>query len=1028
MHSLDELRKALDLRGVINFLTGIRVYSRKICCPFHNERTPSFSVYRLNGVDKFKCWGGSCGVRGDVLEFIKLHEGFTQQKEVLDWLQDHRSELELDQLNIAALLAELTSEQAVNGFWSRLEKDCRELLFHPLHGTDVRDWLTGRGVDGRAHKKLPLGCFDFDVLMNEKGYTPEEFKKHGISGSKKAYPGPIATFFYYSTPTSLSRIKLRLLGDKKDHRVIGSEIGGPFGFFGLDLLDSAHIDELTWVEGEIDLAVPQSQSLVQNNETLGILCSSGSGMASTSAAKNLAQLGTRQLNLWPDNDESGAGQKLVWDILRHHQRPGLYINVLWPPDYKIPRDADGIDPADYCQAKGSVTAVAGSLQKGVFYAADWLADEACRGFLAHPAPDTKDLVSLQERLLEICDSCRLIGTTLANFLKRACDSVPSLHFESLYHCAMGGRPSESPEKGSMGGMTYRKTERGYYTETVKKDGSIADKQISNFRLDAHKLVEVDDPLKGACNTKRNFHEGLLVRAGRSRPIRLSDTQLRTWQSFKEAIMASDPQAIMDAPTFQTRYWEIFQLMNQSVPSVRGTIMVGQTYDPELQNAYVTPNWYVRDGKVYENTDIPVVLDTYRPSVLSRKVKTPLVQDQQVLEQAANLLGKVIPSLYQKKILPLAIIGQIAASPLVDMLGVPKGILYLEGPPGAGKTVTTQLLMNMAWDYPLDDSNLNFASTINYLEMVLMFFRGLPVYIDDAKAEMLKKTRSQVLRMIQSYYDRQGRGRLNRNLDAAGGARINGHLIISGESLPIMEESALSRMVVLTFPKKNNMDKDEVLKVVKLRQKLNSLWPYYIAWLQRQSLLKINDYATGVDGRLKRFVDTIGTGLELYMTFLHEEYGLEMENVKRHMRNYVRGSKDLVEKNTTIRESLNDGTLFIDTLAEMIMSNPGLVNADNGLAQEKLGVREGDTLYIYPHIAIRRVSQMLDNRAFVRHALEERLTEGGYLLLPTATSTKDTDKTTVYKRMDGGKRRHVWPLDAKRIFGDVSEALRGDELI
>jgi DNA primase len=44
--------------------------SRKIACPFHEERTPSFHVYRHH----FKCFG--CGARGDIFDFAALLWGF----------------------------------------------------------------------------------------------------------------------------------------------------------------------------------------------------------------------------------------------------------------------------------------------------------------------------------------------------------------------------------------------------------------------------------------------------------------------------------------------------------------------------------------------------------------------------------------------------------------------------------------------------------------------------------------------------------------------------------------------------------------------------------------------------------------------------------------------------------------------------------------------------------------------------------------------------------------------------------------
>src|ERR1700754_954408 len=42
----------------------------KACCPFHNEKTPSFNV-NAEG-QYFKCFG--CGKSGDVFSFVMLHE------------------------------------------------------------------------------------------------------------------------------------------------------------------------------------------------------------------------------------------------------------------------------------------------------------------------------------------------------------------------------------------------------------------------------------------------------------------------------------------------------------------------------------------------------------------------------------------------------------------------------------------------------------------------------------------------------------------------------------------------------------------------------------------------------------------------------------------------------------------------------------------------------------------------------------------------------------------------------------------
>ncbi|HEY2797562.1 MAG TPA: DNA primase [Thermoanaerobaculia bacterium] len=68
-HVLAELRSAADIVDVIGDHTKLRKAGRswKGLCPFHNERTPSFTVDRDKGL--YHCFG--CGVGGDVIHFVR---------------------------------------------------------------------------------------------------------------------------------------------------------------------------------------------------------------------------------------------------------------------------------------------------------------------------------------------------------------------------------------------------------------------------------------------------------------------------------------------------------------------------------------------------------------------------------------------------------------------------------------------------------------------------------------------------------------------------------------------------------------------------------------------------------------------------------------------------------------------------------------------------------------------------------------------------------------------------------------------
>ncbi|MBX6374720.1 MAG: DNA primase, partial [Acetobacteraceae bacterium] len=69
---LDELRARTPLAALIGRRTRLtRAGGRnwKGCCPFHQEKTPSFYVYE----DHFHCFG--CGAHGDAVSFVMRAEG-----------------------------------------------------------------------------------------------------------------------------------------------------------------------------------------------------------------------------------------------------------------------------------------------------------------------------------------------------------------------------------------------------------------------------------------------------------------------------------------------------------------------------------------------------------------------------------------------------------------------------------------------------------------------------------------------------------------------------------------------------------------------------------------------------------------------------------------------------------------------------------------------------------------------------------------------------------------------------------------
>ena len=82
----EEIKSAVQISDILGeFITlkkkGINYTA---CCPFHNEKTPSFIVNPARGT--FKCFG--CGKSGDAIEFLLEHEALSFT-EALTYIANH---------------------------------------------------------------------------------------------------------------------------------------------------------------------------------------------------------------------------------------------------------------------------------------------------------------------------------------------------------------------------------------------------------------------------------------------------------------------------------------------------------------------------------------------------------------------------------------------------------------------------------------------------------------------------------------------------------------------------------------------------------------------------------------------------------------------------------------------------------------------------------------------------------------------------------------------------------------------------
>src|SRR5215213_5084453 len=185
---IDDLRRQADIVRVVGDYVSLKKKgaSWMACCPFHQEKTPSFSVNGSKGF--YYCFG--CGKKGSVFNFVMELEGlsFPEAVKVVaekagvplpEMVDDKRFETrrkeadEVVQLNAWAL-----------EFWER------QLAEEGAESRAAREYVEGRGLTGETRKTFRLGYApnSWDALgtyLKSKGASVGQIERSGLVVKKE---------------------------------------------------------------------------------------------------------------------------------------------------------------------------------------------------------------------------------------------------------------------------------------------------------------------------------------------------------------------------------------------------------------------------------------------------------------------------------------------------------------------------------------------------------------------------------------------------------------------------------------------------------------------------------------------------------------------------------------------------------------------------------------------------------------------------------------------------------------------------
>jgi DNA primase len=339
--SVEEVKAAADIVAVVSERTQLRKAGARYMgrCPFHEERTPSFSV---NAVDKFYyCFG--CGAKGDLITFVRETEQLDFAG-AIEWLADRFNiQIEYEETSPQQDARRRRRErllellEAATSFYERY-------LWDSQAGSLARDYLAGRGLGEEVCRQYRLGLALGGTTLTrkalERGFTREELAAAGLMNKRGN------DYFFGRLLFPLADARGRILGFqarklREDDPLKAKYVNSPEGelfrkgdlLYGLDRARAAIAkqDRAVVVEGNPDV-LALSQAGIEP-----VVAPMGTALTD----RQLKELGRLTKRVWLCFDGDAAGEAATLRGMELAFAQGLDVRVVALPA--------GFDPADLAE-------------------------------------------------------------------------------------------------------------------------------------------------------------------------------------------------------------------------------------------------------------------------------------------------------------------------------------------------------------------------------------------------------------------------------------------------------------------------------------------------------------------------------------------------------------------------------------------------------------------------------------------------------------------------------------------------------
>ena len=343
-HVIEEVREKSDIVSIISEYTTLtkKGHSYTGLCPFHSEKTPSFSVSEDKQL--YYCFG--CGAGGNVITFLMQKESMTfietikylAERENIKLDETYLSEEEVEKNKKRQHLLEILKESARFFHYNLRQEQHKGAL----------TYLTDRGLSLDTIKQFGLGYASpqFNELyeyLKQKGYTDELLLESGLFLSGKNSKMPYDRFAdrIIFPIFDLSK-KVIAFGGRVLDGSLPKYLNSPENLlfnksrvlYGLHLAKTSSSPYFILVEGYMDVIAMHQAGF---NQTIASL-----GTAFTPGHAKLIKRHVKEVVILYDSD--GAGQKAALRAIPILRNEGIKVKVL--------QLKEGKDPDEFLKAHG----------------------------------------------------------------------------------------------------------------------------------------------------------------------------------------------------------------------------------------------------------------------------------------------------------------------------------------------------------------------------------------------------------------------------------------------------------------------------------------------------------------------------------------------------------------------------------------------------------------------------------------------------------------------------------------------------